>query len=52
MINQLRDQIRNVENNVKSEVNKGLEQARAKDRKEIQQLKSDLEEVHKTAQAS
>ena len=52
MISQLQGQIRNIENNVKSEVSKGLKQARAKDRQEIQQLKSDLEEVHKTSQAS
>jgi hypothetical protein len=43
MISQLQGQIRNIENNVKSEVSKGLEQARAKDRQEIQQLKSELE---------
>jgi len=52
MISQLRDQIRNTENNIKSEVSKGLKQSRAKDRKKIQQLKSDLEEIHKTAQES
>jgi hypothetical protein len=51
MINQLRDQIRNTENNIKKEVIKGLEQARAKDRQEIQQLKFDLEEVQNTSQA-
>jgi peptidoglycan hydrolase CwlO-like protein len=52
LINQLRDQIRNSENNIKNDVSKGLKQARANDRQEIQQIKSNLEEANKTAQAS
>ena len=42
MISQLRDQIRNIEKNIRDEVNKGLEKARAVDRQEIQLLKSGL----------
>jgi glutathionyl-hydroquinone reductase len=42
MISQLRDQIRNIEKNIRDEVNKGLEKARAADRQEIQLLKSSL----------
>jgi hypothetical protein len=52
LINQLQNQIKTVEEDVRSEVNKGFEQMRANDRQEIQQLKSNLEEIHKTAQAS
>jgi hypothetical protein len=52
LIKQLRDQIRNAENNIKNEVSKGIKQARAKYRQDIQQLKSNLEEVQKTTQAS
>jgi hypothetical protein len=52
LIGQLQSQIMVVEKNVRNEVNKELEQARANDRQEIQQLKSNLEEIHKTAQAS
>jgi cell division septum initiation protein DivIVA len=52
LISQLQNQIRTVEKNVRSEVNKGLEQARASDRQEIQQLKSSLDEMHKNVQAS
>jgi hypothetical protein len=41
-----------VEKNVRSEINRGLEQARASDKHEIQQLKSNLEEMHKNVHAS
>jgi hypothetical protein len=46
-ISQLQNQMKTVEKNVRSEVNKGFEQIRANDRQEIQQLKSSLEEMHK-----
>jgi len=52
MISQLRDQIRNTKNNIKRKVNKGLKQARANNRQEIQKIKSYLEETHKTTQSS
>ena len=50
MIIQLRDQIKNIENNIKREVSKGLEKARVVDRQEIQLLKSSLDEMHKKMQ--
>jgi predicted RNase H-like nuclease (RuvC/YqgF family) len=52
MISQLQNQIQTMEKNVRSEINKGFEQARASDRQEIQQLKSSLNEMHKNVQAS
>jgi hypothetical protein len=52
MISQLQNQIRNTEKNVRDEVNKGLEQARASDKQEIQLLKSSLDEMHKNVQVS
>jgi hypothetical protein len=52
MISQLQNQIRNAEKNVREEVNKGLEQARASDKQEIQMLKSSLDEMHKNMQVS
>jgi hypothetical protein len=52
LISQLQNQIRTIENNIRSEVNKGLEQARANDKQEIQQLKSSLEEMQRNVQAS
>ena len=52
MISQLQNQIRNTEKNVREEVNKGIEQARANDKQEIQQLKTSLDEMHRNVQAS
>jgi hypothetical protein len=52
MISQLQNQIRTTEKNVRDEVNKGLEQARASDKQEIQLLKSSLDEMHKNMQVS
>jgi hypothetical protein len=46
----LQNQIKNAEKNVKEEVNKGMEQARAIDKQEIQLLKSSLDETHKKMQ--
>jgi hypothetical protein len=37
---------------VRDEMNKGFEQIRACDRQEIQQLKINLDEMHKNSQAS
>jgi hypothetical protein len=51
-ISQLQNQMKTVEKNVWSEVNKGFEQIRANDKQEIQQLKSSLEEMHRNIQAS
>jgi transposase len=51
MISQLQNQIRTTEKNVRDEVNKGLEHARASDKQEIQLLKSSLYEMHKNVQA-
>jgi predicted RNase H-like nuclease (RuvC/YqgF family) len=42
MISQLRDQIRNTKQNIRDEVNKGLEKDRVVNRQEIQLLKSSL----------
>jgi hypothetical protein len=51
MIAQLQSQIRNTEKNIRDEINKGLEQARAADKQEIQLLKSSLDEMYKKMQA-
>jgi ABC-type phosphate transport system auxiliary subunit len=52
MIAQLQSQIRNTEKNIRDEINKGIEQARATDKQEIQLLKSSLDEMYKKMQAS
>jgi hypothetical protein len=52
LISQLQNQVKTVEQNVRSEMKKGLEQSRACDRHEIQQLKSSLDEMQKNAQES
>jgi ABC-type phosphate transport system auxiliary subunit len=52
LVSQLQNQVKTVEQNVRSEMNKSFEQSRACDRQEIQQLKSSLDEMHKNAQAS
>jgi hypothetical protein len=52
MIAQLQSQIKNTEKNIRDEINKGLEQARAVDKQEIQLLKSSLDEMYKKMQAS
>jgi hypothetical protein len=52
LIGQLQNQIRTVEKNIRSKVNKGLEHDRASDRQEIQQLKSSLNEMQRNVQAS
>jgi hypothetical protein len=52
LVSQLQNQVKTVEQNVRSEMNKSFEQIRACDRQEIQQLKFSLDEMHKNAQAS
>ena len=52
MISQLKNQIKTTEKNVRDEVNKGLEQARSSGKYEIQQFKSNLDEMHKKMQVS
>jgi phage-related tail protein len=52
IISQLQDQLKNAEKNIREEVNKILEQARAVERKEIQSLKSSLDEMNQRIQAS
>jgi hypothetical protein len=52
LISQLQNQVKTVEKNVRSEMNKSFEQIRVCDTQEIQQLKSSLDEMHKNAQAS
>jgi len=52
LISKLQDQIRTVEKNVRSEVNKDLKQVRASDKQEIQLLKSSLEEMQINVHAS
>jgi peptidoglycan hydrolase CwlO-like protein len=46
MIAQLQNQLNNVEENIREEVNKILEQTRAAERLEIQILKSSLDEMN------
>jgi hypothetical protein len=45
-ITQLQDQLKDIEKNIKVEINKGLEQARAADKQEIQLVKSSLDEMN------
>jgi hypothetical protein len=52
MIAQLQSQIKNIEKNIREEINKGLEQARSIDKQEIQLLKSSLDEMNKKMQMS
>jgi methyl-accepting chemotaxis protein len=52
LIDQLQDQLKNVEKNNREEVNKSLEQARTVERKEIQSLKTSLNEMNQRIQAS
>jgi seryl-tRNA synthetase len=49
---QLQNQMKTVEKNVRNKVNKDFEQIRARDKQEIQQLKSILEDMHRNIQAS
>jgi outer membrane protein TolC len=46
-IAQMQNQLKDTKKNIKEEINKGLEQARATDKKEIQSLKSSLDEMNK-----
>jgi hypothetical protein len=52
MIVQLQNQLKDTEKNIKEEINKGLEQARAADKQEIKLLKSSLDELCKKMQNS
>jgi ABC-type phosphate transport system auxiliary subunit len=52
LVSQLQSQVKTMEQSVRSEMNKGFEQIRAHDRQEIQQLKINLDEMHKNSQAS
>jgi Na+-transporting NADH:ubiquinone oxidoreductase subunit NqrA len=51
-ITQLQYQLKDTEKNIKEEINKGLEQARAGDKQEIQSLKSILDEMNEKMQTS
>jgi chromosome segregation ATPase len=52
LISKLQTQIAAVETNARNEAYKDLEQARAADQQEIKQLKSNLEQMHQSAQIS
>ena len=52
IITQLQDQLKNVEENIREEVSKSLEQTRAIERLEVQLLKTSLDEMNKKIQAS
>jgi predicted nucleic acid-binding Zn-ribbon protein len=51
-ITQLQDQLKYTEKSIKEEINKGLEQARAANKQEIQLLKSSLDEMNEKMQTS
>jgi hypothetical protein len=51
MIAQLQSQMRNTKNNIRDEINKGLEKDRVVDKQEIQMLKSSLNEMYKNVKA-
>ena len=46
MINKLEAKLATTEENARDQVNTGLEQARAVDEKEIEQLKSNIKKTH------
>jgi hypothetical protein len=48
----LQNQVKTMEKNVRSEINKGFEQIRASDKHKIHQFKSSLDEMHKNVQTS
>ena len=50
MISKLQTQIAVVETNARNEAYKDLEQTKAADQQEIEQLKSNLEQMHQSAQ--
>jgi chromosome segregation ATPase len=52
LIRKLQNQIAAVETNVRNEAYKDLEQARATDQQKTEQLKSNLEKMHQSAQMS
>jgi hypothetical protein len=52
MINQLQDQLKNVEKNIREEASKSLEHTKAVERIEIQSLKSSLDKMNQRIQAS
>jgi hypothetical protein len=52
LISKLEAKLATTEANARDQVNTGLEQARAADQKEIEQLRSDLEQIHQSAQTS
>ena len=52
MIAQLQDQLKNVEDKIREEVSKSLEQTRVAEKLEIQSLKTSLDEMNQKIQAS
>jgi DNA repair exonuclease SbcCD ATPase subunit len=52
LIRTLEAKLATTEENARDQVNTGLEQARAADQKEIERLRSDLEQIHQSAQTS
>ena len=46
----MKNQLKYTEKNIKEEINKGLEQARAGDKQEIKLLKSSLDKLYKKMQ--
>ena len=52
LVKQLQNQIKTAEQSVRNEMNKGFDKIRACDRQEIQQLKINLDEMHKNSQES
>jgi len=49
---QLQYELKTMQHSVRDEMNRGFELIRAHDRQEIQQLKINLDEIHKNSQAS
>ena len=52
LINKLEAKLATVEENARDQVNRGLEKARAADQKEIERLRSDLKQIHQSAQTN
>jgi hypothetical protein len=50
LISKLEARVVTTEANVRDQANKGLEEARAVDQREIEQLRAELEKMHQSAQ--
>jgi ABC-type phosphate transport system auxiliary subunit len=52
LVRKLQDQMKTMERDVRNHMNKAFEQVRADDRQQIQQLKTDLDELYQNSQTN